>query len=149
MPTTPTLTLCTLTALLLGAAAWPSDGSAQAKGLGPTTSDGVYTTAQSERGAKLALETCDVCHGQKFIGTDLGPPVHAAEFQTSWAGKPLGELFDRIFTTMPAHNPSTLGLSQTVDLVAYLLDVNGYPAGAEDLPGDMAVLQQIQIAPRK
>jgi cytochrome c5 len=149
MPNRPTLMLCALAALFLGAARWPVDGAAQAGELARSTLDGVYTTAQSERGAKLAVESCDVCHAPKFTGTDLGPPVHAAEFQASWAGKPLSELFDRIFTTMPAHDPSTLGLTQTADLVAYLLDVNGYPRGAEDLPGDMAVLQQIRIAARK
>jgi len=149
MSNSPTLMLCALAALGFGAASWPTDGSARASELTKSTSDGVYTEAQSARGAKLALETCDVCHGTKFAGTDIGPPVIAAQFQANWAGRPLAELFDLIFTTMPAHNPSTLGLTQTADLVADLLDVNDYPRGAVELPGDMAVLQQIRIAAGK
>lgn len=148
-PTPTTAILCALTTFIAGSLAWPARGAATGSELTRSTADGVYTAAQSERGAKLAVEECDVCHGERFTGTDLGPPVHQAAFQTNWAGKPLAELFDKIFTTMPAHNPSTLGLTQTADLVAFLLNVNGYPAGEADLPGDMAILQQIRIAGKK
>lgn len=109
----------------------------------------MYTAAQSERGAKLATVSCAVCHGENFVGTDLGPPIRATEFQTNWAARPLVELFDKIFTTMPAHEPATLGMTQTADLVAHLLNINGYPTGSADLPGDTAVLQQIPIAAKK
>jgi hypothetical protein len=57
----------------------------------------------------------------------------------------VGELFDRVHTTMPADNPGTLGLPETSDVVAYVLKLNKFPAGQTALSTDMAVLSQVKI----
>jgi mono/diheme cytochrome c family protein len=113
---------------------------------GKSTLDGVYTDAQSERGAALAKDSCDVCHGAKFAGADMGPGLQPADFKAAWVGRSVSDLFEKIKDTMPANEPGTLTPAKSADLVAYILKLNDYPTGAADLPSDMAALKQIAIA---
>ncbi|MND03959.1 hypothetical protein D3C83_240170 [compost metagenome] len=46
---------------------------------------------------------------------------------------------------MPQNAPDSLGDRAYVDLVAYLLQANGSPAGAQELPLDVAELERISI----
>jgi hypothetical protein len=46
---------------------------------------------------------------------------------------PVGGLFYIIRTLMPYGRPATLTKPQYIDIVSYLLSVNGSPAGAKDL----------------
>ena len=140
-----TLSACALVGIMLAGASGAGRVSAQDK----STADGVYTDAQAERGAALATASCEVCHGQKLAGADMGPGLLAADFKSGWAGHPVSELFEKISSTMPANDPGSLSPAKTADLVAYILKVNDYPAGTAELPGDMAALQQIKIAEKK
>src|SRR5262245_35520101 len=81
---------------------------AATQGAPKTTLDGVFTDAQSERGAGIAALSCEVCHGVKFAGADMGPGLAAADFKMNWVGRPLSELFEKINTTMPQNDPGTL-----------------------------------------
>jgi len=138
-------------ALGLGIAAiWTiSSTPARLAAQGKSTLDGVYTAAQGERGAALAKESCEVCHGEKFAGADMGPGLQPADFKAAWVGRPASELFDKIIQTMPANEPGSLTPAKSADLVAYILKLNDYPAGAGELPSDMAALKQIVIAEKK
>ena len=49
---------------------------------------------------------------------------------------------------MPQDAPDRLGTPAYVDLVSYLLSVNGGPAGANDMPLESAGLKQIQFTAR-
>jgi S-disulfanyl-L-cysteine oxidoreductase SoxD len=46
---------------------------------------------------------------------------------------------------MPYGQPATLSRQEYIDIVAYILMVNGYPAGAQPLPSDLRILKQITI----
>jgi hypothetical protein len=48
-------------------------------------------------------------------------------------------------SSMPQNAPDSLGDRGYVDLVAYLLQANGSPAGALELPLDVAELERITI----
>ena len=123
--------------------------SAAQAGAGKTTFDGVYTEAQSARGEKTSAMSCSVCHGDKLAGTDMGPGVQGPAFRETWSGRSLGELFDKIKTTMPANDPGTLSAADSADVLAYVLKVNDYPAGAAELPSEMAALSEIKIRHQK
>lgn len=129
----------------LAASSMPVRVAAQGK----STLDGVYTDAQSERGAALAKDSCEVCHGAKFAGADMGPGLLPADFKAAWVGRPIAELFDKIVQTMPANEPGSLTPAKSADLVAYILKLNDYPTGAADLPSDLAALKEIAIAEKK
>ena len=45
----------------------------------------------------------------------------------------LGDVFDRIRTTMPQDNPGSLTRDDVADILAYLLKANALPPGAKEL----------------
>ncbi len=45
----------------------------------------------------------------------------------------MGDLFERIRTTMPLNNPGVLSRDQYADILAFVLKSNGYPAGEREL----------------
>lgn len=115
-----------------------------------STRDGVYTDAQAERGQASYKTTCAPCHGETLEGTGAqNPPLVGQDFTTNWNGQPLGELVDRIQTSMPADKPGTLSRAATADIVAYILKANKLPAGKKDLPSDADALKQIQFEAAK
>ena len=120
---------------------------AQAK----SVADGVYTEAQAKRGATLYAEQCASCHGETMGGVaDLFPALTGDAFVTAWQGKSVGELFDKISTTMPALDPGSLKPDQVADVVADILSVSKYPAGTTDLAASVEPLNQVKIdAPKK
>jgi S-disulfanyl-L-cysteine oxidoreductase SoxD len=120
--------------------------SAQA---GKSVWDGVYSEAQSTRGQDLSKASCVTCHGNELAGTDLAPALQGDDFKGVWSGRTAAELFEKIQTTMPADRVGTLKPPQSADLVAYILKMNNYPAGAAELGSEIPALQQIKITGRK
>jgi S-disulfanyl-L-cysteine oxidoreductase SoxD len=116
---------------------------------GTTVWDGVYSADQSKRGEELSKATCTTCHGNELAGTDLAPALQGDDFKAVWTGRTAAELFDKIQTTMPADKVGTLKPPQSADLVAYILKMNNYPAGATELASEMPALQQIKITSKK
>jgi len=109
-----------------------------------TVWDGVYTGEQAARG-KAAFETnCVGCHGSDLAGLS-GPELAGDHFRTKWDFQNVNQLFTEIRTRMPRNNPSTLGDDTYLDLVAYILAANAFPAGAQGLTRDPALLGNILI----
>jgi mono/diheme cytochrome c family protein len=111
----------------------------------PSVWDGVYTAEQTRRGETAYLQTCASCHGTALEGGDMTPPLVGGAFTSNWNDLTVGDLFDRIRTTMPLDNPGRLSRTQTADVIAFVLKANNWPAGATELPADSA-LKQIRIA---
>ncbi|MEO8050834.1 MAG: cytochrome c [Acidobacteriota bacterium] len=116
-----------------------------------TVWDGVYSDQQSARGATLYLTACASCHGDKMQGKGQMPALSGSDFVMNWDGMNVGDLFDKIQTSMPADKPGTLSREQNASLVAYILSANKFPAGKADLSSDAERLRQIrfQAAPAK
>ena len=98
---------------------------------------GVYTAAQADRGVALFRSKCASCHAPNRFTDDL--------FYTSFAGKPLWEMFDVISDSMPEDNPGSLKKEEYADVIAYLLKLNNFPAGETDLPIDKDALSLIMM----
>ena len=96
---------------------------------------GVYTAAQADRGITLFRSKCASCHAPNRFTDDL--------FYTSFAGKPLWEMFDVISDTMPEDDPGGMKKEEYADVIAYLLKLNNFPAGATELPVDKDALSAI------
>ncbi len=47
--------------------------------------------------------------------------------------------------TMPESNPGGLSADQYADILAFLLRMNNYPEGDEELPADPALLARVPI----
>ena len=98
---------------------------------------GVFTAAQAARGEETYMTICVGCHP---AGT-----YTAAAFKTSWANRPLSDLFSIIKNTMPKVDPGTLSPEETSQIIAYILKSNGVPAGKTELPSEVAPLKNIRI----
>jgi mono/diheme cytochrome c family protein len=111
-----------------------------------STRDGVYTDVQAARGHEAYKTSCLSCHGESLEGSGAqNPPLAGKEFTANWNGQPLGELFDKIQTSMPADKPGTLSRSVNAEILAYILQVNKLPAGRKELPVEPDTLKQIQF----
>jgi mono/diheme cytochrome c family protein len=111
--------------------------------------DGVYTEDQAKQGQPLYNESCSSCHGDTLIGQDVAPALVGGEFLSNWDGLSLGDLFERIRTTMPASRPGSLSREKNAAILAYILSVNEFPAGKTDLPQQKEVLDEIKISASK
>jgi len=60
-------------------------------------------------------------------------------------GLSVGELFDRIRSTMPLDRPGALSRETYADILSYVLKSNSYPAGASELSTRSEVLATIRM----
>ena len=106
-----------------------------------TVWDGVYSASQASKGHDEFEWTCVKCHR----GGE-GPPVTGPEFLNRWVGHTVGELFAKVRKSMPEDDPGSLTDTQYINLVAYLLEANGFPAGSADLTPDSKLLHFVLSA---
>jgi mono/diheme cytochrome c family protein len=111
--------------------------------------DAVYTEEQAKRGEDLYTKSCGSCHGTELTGTDKGPPVVGAIFDANYDGKKMGDLSERIRTTMPVDNPGSLTRAQNADVLSFMLHKAGAPAGTTNLPTNVDQLNSIKYAAKK
>jgi S-disulfanyl-L-cysteine oxidoreductase SoxD len=111
--------------------------------------DGVYTEDQAKRGQPLYNEHCASCHGDSLTGGEMAPPLVGGEFLSNWNGLTVGDLFERIRTTMPLSKPGKLSREVNSDITAYMLNFGQFPAGQTELPRDTQLLKQIKIEATK
>jgi mono/diheme cytochrome c family protein len=116
---------------------------------GRTVWDGVYSKEQQQRGRALYDERCGSCHGSELTGLDVAPPLAGGAFQSNWTGLTVGDLAERIRISMPQGSEGTLSRPQVSDIIAAIFAVNEYPAAQVELPKELELLKQIQIAARK
>ena len=111
-----------------------------------SVADGIYTEAQAKRGMDLFGVKCKECHGEDLKGmADIVPALTGDSFMMNWKGKQLNELFDKIYSTMPALDPGSLKPDQAADLIAYIFSVSKYPAGTEEIAPNSKALTGIKI----
>jgi polar amino acid transport system substrate-binding protein len=93
---------------------------------------------------------CASCHGAALEGQG-SLPLSGATFRTRWADDrhSVDDLFYIIRTLMPYGQAATLSKQEYIDITAYILIVNGYPAGGQPLPLDPRILKQITIRPQE
>ena len=95
--------------------------------------------------------SCEHCHGSNLTGnpTDEVPSLVADGFMFYWRGKTVQDLYGRLSKSMPSDAPGSLDAGTYLDLVAYLLEANGFPAGAQDLDRDRLSALVIEKAPSR
>jgi mono/diheme cytochrome c family protein len=107
-------------------------------------SDGVYTAAQAERGKAAYAKYCSRCHGEDLAGR-RDYPLSGERFMDRWEAHNLQHLFVLIRDSMPPDGINAVDVSDKRDVVAYLLQQNGFPAGSTELPSDAAALATYPI----
>ena len=112
----------------------------------PTTvASGVYSADQAKRGQAKYGQVCSNCHLSDLTGSDQAPGLAGGEFLDRWEGQSVGDLADRIRTSMPQDDIGSLNVQMSVDIVAYLLQANNFPAGQEELKADRSLMKAVTI----
>lgn len=101
-----------------------------------SVSVGFFTRGQASRGERRFQQLCEACH-------------RTNEITRGWFGGILyqtaGDLLNTISMTMPDGNPGSLSPEEYVEILAFLLRLNDYPTGEEELPADLSQLERIGI----
>jgi mono/diheme cytochrome c family protein len=144
-------TLLTTFLLTLGgcaSAGTSGSGAAEAPGeiAGATTAEAAveapgaasFTDVQADRGRDLFRGSCTECH---YSGE-----FSDSQFQFKWSRRTAGSLYQLIQTTMPETAPGSLMPEEAVDIVSYILRMNGFDPGAMELAPNREVLDGISLA---
>jgi mono/diheme cytochrome c family protein len=94
-----------------------------------STNAGVYTTDQADRGAETFRNICAGCHNQDN-------PISGRSFLNKWTGRPFFAIWTFVTTSMPYGNPASLAPEEYASVLAYILRLNGYPAGEKPIPSE-------------
>lgn len=126
-----TVRILALTAILAFSAALASAQQA--------ASGGPYTAEQAEAGRTAYQTLCASCHLTDLRGANEAPPLAGPNFLNTWSSRTTADLYDRIRNTMPANRPRTLSEETVVNIVAFILQVNGAPPGNHPLAPQLAL----------
>ena len=110
--------------------------------------DGVYTEAQANRGGNVYVDHCAECHADDLSGKTAykpSPPLVGPDFRARWDSKTLDQLFELIRTRMPKQREGVLKREEYVDVLAFLLQANRFPASTTELPTDVDGLHQVRF----
>lgn len=102
-------------------------------------SEGAYSSEQAQRGRETFTEVCRECHSSsEFRGRD---------FEFTWRRRSAWEFYRQLRRTMPEDFPGALAPQAYVDVIAYVLEINDYPSGAEELLPNEESLRRVPLGP--
>jgi mono/diheme cytochrome c family protein len=101
-----------------------------------TTKERVYSAPQAARGEQTYMSSCVSCHP---------PATYKGAVFLNWQGRTMADLLAFLSEKMPKNDPGGLSAKEYAQVMAFLLKINGMPAGRADLPTDAATLRAITI----
>ncbi len=117
----------------------------RAAGFTRAASAGIFSAEQALAGQAVYTRACAACHGADLQGAPGTPPLTGGAFMAKWRGKSVGDLYTYTRQSMPVGAGGSLREAQYLALIAYLLQQNGFPAGAQPLDPDAAILRNLGI----
>jgi mono/diheme cytochrome c family protein len=101
---------------------------------------GPFTQEQASAGRTAFLASCTGCHGATMDGGGGGAPaLTGPNFQEDWLNKSAGQLFRFASTNMPLNMAGLLSRDTYINLVSFILAVNGAKPGPVAFTGDSDV----------
>src|SRR3989441_11304743 len=106
----------------------------------------MYTKAQATTGESLYRQSCGGCHGATLTG-GTAPPLAGPAFETSWSDPRVtaADVFFIARTTMPPRASNTLTAQDHAAVFAYILKMNGFPAGGTALTATSEQLESAHV----
>ena len=111
----------------------------------PSVWNGVFTLEQAEHGKAVYTKSCSRCHGEDLAGR-RDYPLSGERFIEHWEAHTVDHLYRLIRDSMPPDGINTVDPKDKRDIVAYLLQQNGFPAGSTELSLDDDVLATFEIS---
>jgi mono/diheme cytochrome c family protein len=108
----------------------------------------LYTKEQAEEGAVAYYQNCAMCHGPLLDGQEggfPGPALKGPDFADPSYDFHVNEIFNFVAKLMPSATPGSLSPEQDVQIMAFILRENGYPAGAKELTYDGAAKSRVPM----
>ena len=137
---------------LVGCSSWRARATSPAELIAeeqPSTGDpyavrsshsGVYTDEQADKGLEVYNTNCANCHNAQN-------PLSGTRFLRLWSDRSLYRLYEFMSTLMPYPAPGTLSPREYSAVMAYVLRLNGYPAGTTPLSEVPFEIAQINLDP--
>jgi S-disulfanyl-L-cysteine oxidoreductase SoxD len=119
------------------AAAPPAVDGAPATAAAPAPSAAAVPAEQAQRGENAFLASCTACHSSNEFNDTA--------FQTRWRNRTARDLFDLMSATMPEDAPNSLPQERYVEIVAYLLTLNGFPTSGTGSAWDVGALGDVDL----
>jgi alcohol dehydrogenase (cytochrome c) len=107
--------------------------------------DALFTSAQAAAGKAAYQRNCANCHGASVDDGNSAPPLRGAAFLGKYGGKPAADLFTYVSTKMPQGNPGSLGGQEYAQIIAYVLQQNGFATGRKEFASDAAALASVTM----
>jgi mono/diheme cytochrome c family protein len=104
-----------------------------------------FTEAQAAKGKTAYNATCAVCHGSTMRNGAYATPLAGEYFKTKWSHGSVRALFDRARTTMPPSQPGSLPADTYANIIAYILQANGFKAGSVPMNASGEGLEKMVI----
>jgi mono/diheme cytochrome c family protein len=98
----------------------------------------LYTEEQATAGAAVFGKICAECHEKKDITNN--------DFRAKWTARPLWDLYELVRTTMPDSNPGGLSRDEYSNALAYILKLNGVPAGPTAVMPDSTLMKNTKLS---
>jgi mono/diheme cytochrome c family protein len=103
----------------------------------PATTSGralptLFTKSEAAQGRIVFEQNCAACHGEDLRGK-IGPALIGPSLGSAGDHTTVSIMFNVIAFEMPAGDPASLTQQNYADVMAYILQRNGYPAGAHPL----------------
>jgi cytochrome c-type protein NapC len=93
---------------------------------------GWYSNEQAAEGEKLFAHFCSGCHGRKLQGAS-GPALSGVAWQQRFRGAALLHVWGAIKGPMAEYAGTSFTTQESLDILAFLLQQNGLPAGKQPL----------------
>ena len=107
----------------------------------------LYTAEQAVAGVVAYEQHCAECHLQTLVGSFEAPELAGQNFLSYWGGRSVEELMEAAIS-MPPGEEGSLDGAVYANIVAYLLERNGFPAGTAELIADATGTLEGSTGPR-
>lgn len=105
-----------------------------------------YTESQAAEGKAVYQRNCEDCHGSTLDNGEFGgAPLRGSWFRKKWGNGSVANLYAFTKAKMPPDRPGGLSDKVYADVVAFILSVNGYKAGNQELPTDPQAQQPLSL----
>lgn len=118
-------------------------GAAVAQGTAPA----VYTADQAMAGAQVYASQCAACHGNAMEGL-AAPSLKGPDFKAMAQAQGMNaqSLLEVVSQSMPQGDPGSLTPDQYNQVVAFMLQQNGYAAGSTPLSPNATNLKDLDFS---
>jgi mono/diheme cytochrome c family protein len=104
----------------------------------------LYTAAQARSGRATYEHKCAMCHGKQEQGL-VGPALKGPIFASAKANYKVRDIYLFLSVNMPAYAPGSLTARQYLDVMSFLLQQNGFPAGKIALSESVASTSAVPL----